>query len=54
MAVVVFDPAYFVELYPQFKGVLTDAQLQQAFDVACLMWTTRTRAPFPMTPKREL
>lgn len=52
MAVVVFDPAYFVEQYPQFKGVLTDAQLQQAFDVACLMLDNTNQSPIPYDPEK--
>ena len=43
MSVVVFDPQEFLEVYPRFvdpktgQPLLTDAQLRQAFDVACLL-----------------
>jgi hypothetical protein len=38
MARVVFDPVEFRDLYPQFTAELvTDGQLRQAFDVACLL-----------------
>lgn len=49
MAVVVFDPADFREAYPQFTtALLTDAQLQQAFNVACLILpnTNGSRVPY--------
>lgn len=47
MAVVVFDPVDFRGAYPQFTTVLlTDAQLQQAFNVACLINNDGSRIPY--------
>ena len=38
MAVVEFEPAAFREAYPRFTAeLISDAQLQQAFDLACLL-----------------
>lgn len=51
MAVVVFDPAEWLEAYPQFKGQLTDAQLTQAFNVACLMLDNSNASPVPYDPE---
>ena len=52
MAVVVFDPAAFREAYPQFTAaLLTDAQLQQAFDVACLLLDNTDGSPVPYDPE---
>lgn len=34
---VVFNVAEFLAIYPQFVGVFTDAQLNQFFNVACLL-----------------
>jgi len=50
MAVVVFDPAEWLEVYPQFKGLLTDAQLTQAFNIACLMLDNTDASPVPYDP----
>ena len=37
MAIVTFDSDEFLSIYPRFSGVLTPEQLQNAFDVACLV-----------------
>lgn len=55
MAVVVFDPASFREAYPQFTPErLTDAQLQQAFDVACLLLDNSDGSPVPYDPEKGI
>lgn len=58
MAVVVFDPQEFLEAYPQFKKgevqLLTDAQLQQAFDVACLILDNTDAAAVPYDPDKGI
>lgn len=58
MAVVVFDSQDFLEAYPQFapngRQLLTDAQLRQAFDVACLMLDNSDGSPVPYDPDREI
>lgn len=53
MAVVEFDPAAFREAYPRFDA-LTDAQLQQAFDVACLVLDNTDASPVPYDPARSI
>lgn len=54
MAVVVFDPAEWLEVYPQFKGLLTDAQLTQAFNIACLMLDNTDSSPVPYDPDKGI
>lgn len=54
MAIVVFDPAEWLEAYPQFKGQLTDAQLAQAFGVACLMLDNTDASPVPYDPAKGI
>lgn len=58
MAVVVFDPQAFLEAYPKFapggKPLLTDAQLQQAFEVACLLLDNTDASPVPYDPDRGI
>ena len=54
MAVVVFDPAEWLEVYPQFKGLLTDAQLTQAFNIACLMLDNTDASPVPYDPDKGI
>lgn len=58
MAVVVFDPKAFLEAYPQFApgGVqaLTDAQLRQAFDVACLILDNTDASLVPYDPEKGI
>ena len=56
MAVVVFDPQEVREAYPRFfdpktgQPLLTDAQLRQAFDVACLLLDNTNSSPVPYDP----
>lgn len=51
MAVVQFDPADFREMYPQFtEELLTDAQLTQAFNVACLFLDNTEQSRIPYDP----
>lgn len=57
MAVVIFEPEAFLEAYPQFtapdgKGLLTDAQLQQAFDVGCLLVDNTDQSIIPYDPEK--
>lgn len=55
MAIVVFDPAHFREAYPRFtEDLLTDAQLQQAFDVACLMLDNTGQSRIPYDPEKGI
>ncbi|WP_288229562.1 DUF4054 domain-containing protein [uncultured Desulfovibrio sp.] len=58
MAVVVFDPQVFLEAYPQFApgGVplLTDAQLRQAFEVACLLLDNSDASPVPYDSEKGI
>lgn len=49
MAVVVFDPITFRAMYPQFDK-LTNAQLQQAFNVACLLLDNTEASRVPYVP----
>ena len=51
MAVVEFVPADFRELYPQFtEALITDGQLTQAFNVACLLLDNSDSSPVPYDP----
>lgn len=51
MAVVDFVPADFRELYPQFtESLITDGQLTQAFNVACLLLDNSDSSPVPYDP----
>lgn len=60
MAVVVFDPQAFLEAYPRFRNpqtgepLLTDAQLQQAFDVACLLLDNTDASLVPYDPDKDI
>ena len=48
MALVQFAPRLFRRVYPRFKRtVVTDAQLEHAFKIACLLWdnTEKSRVP---------
>ena len=49
MAVVIFNPVEFKDVYPQFAD-FTDAQLQFAFDVACLVLDNSERSRVPYDP----
>ncbi|BET96529.1 DUF4054 domain-containing protein [Xenorhabdus taiwanensis] len=50
MAIVTFVSDAFLELYPRFAGVLTKGQLQQAFDVACLLLDNSDNSAIPYEP----
>ena len=51
MAVVEFVPADFRELYPQFtEALISDGQLTQAFNVACLLLDNSDSSPVPYNP----
>ena len=54
MAVVIFDPAEFLTKYPQFKDKVTDAQLEQAFDVACLLLDNTDSSLVPYDPDKGI
>ncbi len=52
MAVVEFDPAAFREAYPRFtEALLSDAQLRQAFERACLLVDNSDGSPVPYDPE---
>lgn len=52
MAVVEFDPAAFREAYPRFSAdLISDAQLEQAFDLACLLLDNTDASPVPYDPE---
>lgn len=51
MAVVQFDAADFLELYPQFVGKVTEKQMQYAFKQACLFVDNTENSPFPYDPE---
>lgn len=51
MAVVVFDPQEFREIYPKFTAdVVSDAQLQNAFEIACTLVKNTATAKIPYNP----
>ena len=50
MAIVTFDSGEFLSIYPRFSGVLTPAQLQNAFDVACLVLDNTESSVVPYDP----
>ncbi|WP_369788316.1 DUF4054 domain-containing protein [Rouxiella sp. WC2420] len=50
MAIVEFDSSEFTGIYPRFAGVLTDPQLNQAFDVACLLLDNTNASVVPYDP----
>ncbi len=54
MAIVTFDATEWLEAYPQFQGQLTEAQLQQAFNVACLMLDNSDASPIPYDPNNGI
>lgn len=54
MAIVTFDADEWLEAYPQFKGLLTTAQLNQAFGVATLMLDNTDASPVPYDPKKGI
>ncbi len=52
MAIVVFDSTEFLEIYPRFAGVLTTAQLTNAFDCACLILDNTNGSMVPYDPDK--
>lgn len=60
MAVVVWDEAVFLEAYPQFlkpdgeTALLTSAQFQQVFDVACLLLDNTENSRVPYDPDKGI
>lgn len=60
MAVVVFDPEDFLSAFPKFTDpvtgapLFTDAQLQQAFDVACLLLDNTNTSVVPYAPEQGI
>lgn len=50
MAIVTFDSDEFLQIYPRFSGVLNAAQLQNAFDTACLILDNTNGSPVPYDP----
>ena len=50
MAIVVFNSAEFLEIYPRFVGVLTPAQLTNAFDCSCLLLDNSDGSVVPYDP----
>lgn len=54
MAIVVFDSTEFLEIYPRFSGVLSNAQLQNAFDVACLVLDNTDGSVVPYDPTNNI
>lgn len=50
MAIVTFDSDEFLSIYPRFSGVLTPAQLQNAFNVACLVLDNTESSVVPYDP----
>ncbi len=51
MSVVVFDPAEFREIHPQFAD-FTDARLRHAFEVACLVVENSECSAIPYDPPK--
>lgn len=54
MAVVVFDPAEWLAVHPQFNGKFTDAQLNHFFELACLLLDNTDSSPVPYDPARGI
>ena len=54
MAIVQWDAEDWLECYPQFQGLLTERQLKQAFDVACLMLDNTDASPVPYDPEKGI
>lgn len=50
MAIVTFDSDEFLSIYPRFSGVLTPEQLQNAFDVSCLVLDNTESSVVPYDP----
>lgn len=54
MAVVAFDSQAWLEVYPEFKGKITDAQLQFCFDLACQILDNTDASPVPYDPDKGI
>ena len=54
MAVVIFDEDYFLSIYPQFKDKLTTEQLQNAFDIACIICNNTDSSLIPYDPDTNI
>ena len=54
MAIVVFNAEEFLNSHPQFIGKLNEAQLDNAFDVACLLLDNSEASPVPYDPERGI
>jgi len=54
MAVVVFDATEWLNAHPQFVGRITEAQLNDAFDVACLLLDNTDNSPVPYDPEHGI
>lgn len=50
MAIVVFDAEEWLNSHPQFVGKVTEAQLDEAFGVACLLLDNTDNSPVPYDP----
>lgn len=51
MAVVEFVAEDWLEVYPQFKGLLSEAQLNYAFQIACMIIDNTDESPIPYDPE---
>jgi len=54
MAIVVFNSDEFLSVYPRFSGALTPAQLENAFDIACLMLDNTVDSIVPYEPDKGI
>lgn len=52
MAIVKFDAAEWFDVYPEFRGKLSDAQLNFAFQTACLIIDNTDMSPIPYDPAK--
>ena len=51
--IVVFDAEEFLTLYPQFQNVFTPSQLEQFFNVACLLCNNTENSPIADLNERK-
>ena len=54
MAIYVFDKEDWLEAYPQFKGLVTDAQLDYAFKIAETLLDNTESSPVPYDPENGI
>lgn len=54
MAIVIFDKDDWIDAYPQFKGQVTEGQLKQAFDIACMILDNTDNSPIPYDPEKGI